>query len=168
MDEKNLKKLWIISIFVILVLFSMYLVFSKEDKSPNVESSNQEKYSLVQNYNDFWTVDSCIYRFLTYVQGSNSDALMKVLSENYINNNNITTSNVLSKLNIISGNINFSSQKMFVEEVNKNISKYYVFGFLERDIMDDFPQKYDTYYIVILDKNEKIFSIEPYDGKIFR
>ena len=55
MEEKNLKRIWIISIFIILILFSMYLVFSKDKTIISENNNTNEKYSIVKNYNDFYT-----------------------------------------------------------------------------------------------------------------
>ena len=58
MNDKNLKKIWLISIFVLLILFSMYLIYiNKEDKNVN-EISSSVKYEIVKNYNDFYTIFS--------------------------------------------------------------------------------------------------------------
>lgn len=168
MEEKNLKKIWIISIFVILILFSMYLVFSQERTLDSENNNTKENYSIVKNYNDFYTVNSCVYRYLTYIQSSNKDALLKVLSDDFISKKGINKNNVLNNVDSLSGNVSFSSQKMFVEELSQNVFKYYVYGFIEKDIMDDFPERKEGFYIVVLDKKNEVFSIEPYDGKVFR
>lgn len=166
MNDKNLKKIWLISIFVLLILFSMYLIYiNKEDKNVN-EISFSVKYEIVKNYNDFYTVNSCVYRYLTYLQ-SNPNALLKVLDDNYIKANNINENNIYNYLTKYEGNLSFSSKKMYEEKISSNIYKYYVYGYVEKDIMDSFPEKQEAYFIVKLDKKNNIFTIEPYDGKIF-
>lgn len=167
MKEKNLKIVWLVSIFVLLFLFAIYLInINKDDMSSDV--SNSKNYEIVSNYGDFYTVNSCVYRYLTYVQSSNTSALLKVLDDDYVSKNGINSANIYNYLTKYDGNVNFSSQKMYVEKVSKNIYKYYVYGYVEKDIMDSFPEKYDAYFIVILDKKENIFTIEPYNGEIFR
>lgn len=167
MKEKQLKKLWLISIFVLLVLFSMYLIYiNKEDKSKNISSSKQT-YQIVKNYNDFYTVNSCIVRYLAYLQGSNVSSLLKVLDDDYIKNNNINENNIFNYLNKYEGNVNFSSKKMYEEKESSNVYKYYVYGYVEKDILNSFPEQYKSYFIVRLDKKNNVFTIEPYNGDIF-
>ena len=71
-------------------------------------------------------------------------------------------------LNVYEGNISFNSRKMFEEEVNKDITKYYVYGYVEKDVIDSVPEQIEAYFIVKLDKKNKLFSISPYSGEVFR
>lgn len=167
MEEKNLKKVWLISIFVLLIAFSMYLIYINKDKDNNISNGNSVKYEIVKNYNDFYTVNSCVYRYLTYLQSSNTDALMKVLDENFISNNGINENNVYNYLTSYEGNLSFSSKKMYEEKISSNVYKYYVYGYVEKDVMDSFPEQIQSYFIVRLDKKNNIFTIEPYSGDIF-
>ena len=169
MNEKNLKRVWLISIFGLLVAFSMYLIYINNDDNVDTNiSNNSEKYTIVKNYSNFYTVNSCVYRYLTYLQAKDSEALMKVLSDDYIKLNNINSNNVFNYLTIYEGNLNFSSEKMYEEIISKNITKYYVYGFVEKDIMGSISEKTEAYFIVVLDRKNSLFTIEPYDGAIFR
>ena len=87
--------------------------------------------------------------------------------------NEITQENVLDLFFDVTETSTFVSQKMYYEYINKNTNKYYVQGYIqENQLFDDellTNQDYETvYFIVYLDSNENIFSIEPYDGKIFK
>lgn len=166
MKENNLKKIWLISIFVLLIAFSMYLVFINRDEA-SFDSETHAKYEIVKNYNDFYTVNSCVFRYITYLQSSDADALLKVLDEDYIKENSINKDNVLNTLVKYDGNVTFSSKKMYEEKESSTVYKYYVYGYVEKDVMDSFPEQIETYFIVRLDKKNNIFTIEPYDGKIF-
>ena len=57
---------------------------------------------------------------------------------------------------------------MYEEKISANIYKYYIYGFIEKDVMDSFPEQKEAYFIVKLDKKNNIFTIEPYSGEIFR
>lgn len=165
--EFNFKNIWLLSIVVILVAFSIYLInINKDDDISNL--TDKESYNIVNNYNDFYTVNSCVYRYLTYLQSKNVDSLLKVLNEDFINSNGINESNIFNYLTFYEGNLNFSSKKMYEEKVNSNITKYYVYGYVEKDVLDSFPEQIEAYFIVMLDEEEKIFSIQPYNGEIFR
>lgn len=168
MEIKNLKKIWLISIFVLLLSFSMYLVYiNKEDNKTNNNVTNKNKYEIVENYNDFYTVNSCITRYMIYLYEKDSSSILKVLDEKFITNNGINENNVFNYLNFSKSNT-FKSLKMYEEKVNKNVVKYYVYGYAVQEIMDEMPIYEDAYFIVFLDKNEGVFSIYPYDGEIFK
>ena len=167
MDDKILKKIWLLSIVIILIAFSIYLI-NKEDIRINTNSLKGESVQIVKNYNDFYTVNSCIYRYLTYLQNNDTNSLLKVLNEDFIRTNGINSTNIYNYLISYDGNVNFNSKKMYYEEMSSNVIKYYVYGYVEKDIMDSFPEQIDAYYIVILDKENKVFSIQPYNGEIFK
>ena len=62
MNEKNLKRVWLISIFGLLVAFSMYLIYINNDDNVDTNiSNNSEKYTIVKNYSNFYTVNSCVF-----------------------------------------------------------------------------------------------------------
>ena len=167
MKEKNLKKMWLISIFVILVLFSMFLLRNNNNSNDN-DSLEKINYTIVSDYNRFYTVNSCVYRYLTYLQSKDINSLIKVLDSNFMEENGITKENVLNFLNAYEGNLNFNSKKMFEEKINDDITKYYVYGYVEIDVMDSFPERNDAYFIVNLDQKNQRFSIHPYNGEIFK
>lgn len=167
MDDKKLKKIWLFSIFIIIVLFAVYIINLNDDNFSN-EVEHKENYSIVNDYNSFYTVNSCIYRYLTYLQSNSTNSLMNLLDEDFIKNNNINEGNVLNYLTKYEGNLNFNSRKMYEEKVNSNITKYYVYGYVEKDIMDSFPEQNEAYFIVKLDKKNEIFTIMPYNGDIFK
>ena len=167
MKEKKEVNLWLISIVVILVLFSIYLINLQDDKKNNI-SKDEEKYHIVSNYNKFYTVNSCVYRYLTYLQANNTNSLLKVLDEDFISNNGINENNLYNFLTKYEGNLNFNSKKMYEEKINTNITKYYVYGYVEKDVMDSFPEKVEAYFIVNLDEKNSVFTIQPYNGEIFR
>lgn len=168
MDEKKFKNIWLICIFVLLILFTAYLLYIRENNNTNVDTLQNEKISIVTNYNNFYTVNSCVYRYLTYLQNNDSSSLLKVLDDDYINSKNINVSNVYDFLTRYDGNVNFNSRKMYEEQVSNNVTKYYVYGYVERDIMDSFPEQIDEYFIVKLDSKNQTFTIQPYDGDIFK
>ena len=67
----------------------------------------------------------------------------------------------------------FVSKKMYYQNINDNITKYYVYGVIEKN---EFSEEYsidnsetkDAYFIVYLDSNNKTFSVEPSSLDIFK
>lgn len=165
-----MKKNNIILVIILVLLFAvaLTLVYLEKRDGKDALVTENKKVSVLKNYNEFYTVNSCVYRYLTYVQSRNSDSLLKVLDDSFVKNNNINSTNVLNFINVYEENINFNSRKMFYEKVNSHITKYYVYGYVEKDIIDDDPLRYEAYYIVNLDSKNKVFSIMPYSGELFK
>lgn len=92
-----------------------------------------------------------------YIRGRIYD----LLSENYINKNNITKNNVYSYVENITENVNFCMLDAKVIK-NDNINQYIIYGFIESAENEFITNKY---YIINLDENNNIFSVEPISKK---
>ncbi len=164
--ELNKKNIILISVVLGLLILANILIHL--ERNSNKENVQEEKIRLVDNYSNFYTVSSCVYRYLTYLQSKDTDSLMKVLDEEFITSNGVNENNVYNFLNTYETNVSFNARKMMEEKINNNITKYYVYGYVEKDIIDNSPEQIDAYFIVKLDKQEQVFTIMPYSGEILR
>lgn len=138
----------------------------------NQEKDEENKINIVENYSEFYTVDSCVYRFTTYLSSNDTESILLSISDSYKEKNNINENNVIDKFTSVEEDSIFVAQKMYYEIINKNVTKYYVYGNIQKNQIFDNDiintlEKTSMYLIVYLDKENKTFSIEPYDGKIF-
>ena len=157
---------------IILVIVTVLVVVITFILNKDIEEPKTSQINIVTNYSNFYTVDSCLFRTVTYLSTKDKDSILLILNEEYKKNNNITEKNVLSFFPTIDENSIFTSKKMYYENLDKNIVKYYVYGnVIENKILDDdlitSEQGIDLYFIVYIDTNGSIFSIEPYNGDIF-
>lgn len=160
MKENDKKDLFIVILVILAILVPLitYLI----DSQKKVE----ENYKIVTDYNDFYTVSSCISRVIDYINSDNSDSLLLVVNDNYKKKNKIDIDNVKSIFNEVLDNSNFVPKKMYYFQ-NNDIKKFYVYG---KNVIEDFDgiiEQKDIYFVVYLNIAKKTFSIEPYDGKIF-
>ena len=92
------------------MLFSIFLYnnrFGNKTVNNNKESG---KINLLSDYSRFFTVNSCIYKYISYLQSKYTDSLMKVIDVNYIINNNIYKITVL----LYKYNCRISKSKEFI------------------------------------------------------
>ena len=78
----------------------MYL--KKEDKIQ--VNSKEPVYRLVNDYSKFFTINSCVYKYITFLSSNKPDEVLNVLDKDFINQNNITLDNIynyVSKLDVI-------------------------------------------------------------------
>ena len=165
MKDKSKLTAIILVVVTILVVVLTYIF----DKDKEIEKN---KIEIVTNYSNFYTVNSCLYRTITYITSQDKDSLLLILSDNYKNENKIDKNNVINLFDTIETDSTFVSKKMYYEKLNNNITKYYVYGHIEKNqiVDDEFTNKSEykeMYFIVYLDSNNKTFSIEPYSGEIF-
>lgn len=165
--DKNLK-LVIALIVIMAVLAGINQIFFKDKAKVKEDKVNQDEILLVDDYNRFYTVSSCVSKYLNYLAANNTEKLLVLLSNEYKTENNITESNIYTFIPKITGNRNFSPKKMYQQRLNQTIYKYYVYGTIEKDSLNTSSSKEDYYIIVILDESTMTFAIEPYDGSMFK
>ena len=123
----------------------------------------------VKNATSYFTVQSCVNKYLGYIVEKNADALYSILDNSYIEKNNIDANNVLDKVEKYDESITFKAESMGMEQLDDNNIKYYAEGIIRRDAMvenyeDEKNQEIvnDNFKIVvILNTEKKIFSIIP-------
>lgn len=173
--RKNLL-LIIISVLIIITVIICILLNviknTKNEENTNTQINNNtvsqidtKELKEVKSATEYFTVQSCVNKYLTYIGGKNASSILKILDAEYINNNNITEKNVLNNVGNISEMVIFEAKKMYVEQIDENSNKYYVTGILKRDSMDDengLKVIKDNFNIAIkLDFENMIFSVIP-------
>lgn len=168
-DIKNNKNIILLVILVMLMFVGIALYNYREGSSVVEEPvKEKESYILLKDYSRFFTVNSCVYKYVQYLQKEDFDSLFKVLDEDYISRTGINKNNLYSFLpNISDGVYNYVSKKIYYEKINDNLIVYYVHGYLEKNVMDSVGIKEYHDYEVILDTKNETFSISPYNGNLF-
>ena len=166
MNEEKNKKIFLIILVIAVLCLGIYKLFF-EGKKIKEESIDTETISIVTNPNDFYTVSSCVSKYLSYLSIGDTEKIFILLSDEYKKNNEVTKDNLYIFLNQLSGVYNFNPKKMFVQQINKNVYKFYVYGVISEEMMDLASDETDFYIVVILDRENTTFSIEPYDGNVF-
>lgn len=168
MEFKLTKKNIIVIIIFIILMFSGLLLYNY--RNPEVKKNNNNKISLVKEYGRFFSISNAADKYISYLKKQDKNNLMLILNKKYIEINNITNQNIISKLNFPNKNSesNFEARKMYQENINKYIIRYYIYGYLTKNLMEEYSRPKDYYLIIDLDVKNKTFEVTPYDGKIFK
>ena len=157
---KNRKILFII-IFGILAIIVLLISFFGESNVDN-------KIKIVKSSSKFYTVSSCVNRYLSYLYAEDVDNLLILLDNNYKKKNDINSNNFFDKISKLDNNYSFEARKMYEQVINDNVTKYYVKGYLIKEgINSYYNDKKDFYLIVNLDTKNSTYSVIPYEGDIF-
>lgn len=169
---KNIKKLIIILIIIcIIVLISILIIINKLKNEVENDYANEvpmeidqqyeeelnQKLSIVQSENDFFTLESQIQKFFLYYKVENKEALYEIIQNQYIENNGITIENSIETLS----NIYQNKENNFVLEIaymRESMSKiiYYTKGIIDNDNTST-----NCYMTVYWDQDNSSFSIKP-------
>ena len=155
------------------ILIAMTLVFVGATIVIIVNKDNKKDYSnvkIIDNSTQYYSVSAIVDKYIHYLNEKNKDKIIDMLDINYKENNHINKNNVLKNLKSSSdSNISFLGDIMYYEELNENLDKVYVSGFIQRVSLDSFEVVGNFYIIVLMDKDNNTFSIIPDDdGKQFK
>lgn len=161
--KKSDYKLLIICISLVIISLIIFRIrnFKEEDRKNPQQSKSQ--FQLVDDYSRFFTVESCIYKYIVYLESEDFDNLFKVLDTDYIKKNNINSDNIYNFISKLEGSNSFVSKEMYYKNINDDFIRYYVYGELYKDDIDSSSKIGINYYIVDLDLKNNLFSIAPID-----
>lgn len=181
----------VVLVILLLFGALIYIYNSEQTKQEEIEITktnidDEDKINekiQVTDEGDFYTINNCIYNYLNVINKNNSAYYKKtdegkrvlaldeeeiktkvynILSEKYIEDNDIKKESVFNYVDDINKDEIFVPLKMYVKKEN-NIEKYIVYGIVE-DINNTFEK--ELYIYVNLDKNNKTFSVEPILNKV--
>ncbi len=167
------KNLLIIIVILIIGIICIWNLLNKENNQENNITQNevleQNEYTEVKSATSFFTVQECVNKYLNYIVEEDEKSIYRILDEQYINDFNVTESNVLNKVEDINESVNFSAEKMYVSGLGEDYQTYYVSGTLSNDGEDLIDTEVEKLNITInLDLDNMIFSVIPYGyGGIF-
>lgn len=178
---KKLKLVIILLIMCVLLMLLFYIATKKENANNTIiNNSNEIIYKKdttniheVKGATSYFTVQSCVNKYLNYLAQKDKNSLYKILDSTYIHKFQITQDNVLNSLEDLSGNINFEATKMYYETISDTEKAYYVKGTIEKEEIREDVTNYSiinkNFYITIrLDTDNMIFSVIPsVEGGIF-
>lgn len=151
----------LIIIFGILAIVLLFIRFFST-------GNDSSKVYIVKSSSKFYTVSGCVNRYLNYLYNEDIDNLIILLDDSFIKDNNVSKKNLFDKISKLDGKYTFEARKMYEQVLSKNVTKYYIKGYLVKEgINSNINDKIDYYLIIILDVNNSTYSVIPYDGDIF-
>lgn len=162
----------IIALLIIIVLAIIIIMDNIQDdnnqKQSNIiiEQNQNKEIEKVQSASAYFTVQSCINKYIGYVTSKDTDSILKLLDSGYIMQNNITENNVLEKIEDISGFVIFEAEEMYVENIDSNNKIYYVLGTLKQEGLETYTTIDTEFYITVnMNFDDNIFSIIPFGNE---
>ena len=152
---KNKKNIILIVVFVLCLTILIVLV-NKKDKNNNVNVNNtKEIYSLVKDYDDFYTIENCANKFYGYLGSNNIISVNKLLDEEYLNSNQFVNS-------YIDKNVSIKVNEMYNYKNN-----YYLKGDVYEELKSGVNKLNEEYLLIKLSNDSKLFTIIPINKRIY-
>lgn len=164
MDKTSFK------IFLVVIIFSLLIFGGLFAFSLYQNSLEEEKIEVeyVTNANIFFTVESCVNKYIGLIVAKDSTSLYNVIDDKYKEDNGITINNVLANNIKLSGNYSFTAQQMLQDKKEKYT--YYVKGnLIEESFTDDgfTNEKIEYGLIVKLNVDNNTYSVIPSEVEVY-
>ena len=161
-----------ISIILVVLLISLVFILAIVERINYQKSlSGKIKYDLVKDASEFFTVDDCANRYITYLSSGDTKNLLAIMNEDYVNENGLNSNNIINRLdtaNFNSHEVSFRTKKMLVRYLSNAISEYYLYGEIYVDSIDDYYKMMNYYLVITVDSDTLEFNVKPYDGAVFK
>lgn len=165
MNKTSKIELSIVILLVVIFCGSFIYMKSMEVMKDN-ENINTDVVALA-DVNRFFTIDSAISKYFSYITLKDGESLLSILDEDYISRNNITTANIYQFVGNYNSNIKTSLEEAYRVSSYKNIYKYYTKVVLNEETLYDSTLQGYNYYIVTINENELTYAIEPISEIIY-
>lgn len=146
---KNKYNVILLGVFIISLII-LVIILNLNNKENNIKEDNiKGTYSLVKDYNDFYTIENCANKYYGYLGSNNLDNLNKLLDEEYKNNNQFTN-------NYIDKNVGIKINEMYNYKNN-----YYLKGYVYEELKNGVNKLNEEYLLIKLSNDSKLFTITP-------
>lgn len=160
-------KIELIIIILLIAIFGISFIYMKTTERKSEEEKINTEVIALADVNRFFTIDSAVSKYFSYITSKNSDSILQVLDKDYVERNNITSSNVYNFVGNYDFNIKINLEEAYQVSTYKNVYKYYVKVALKLETLYDSTLQDYAYYIVTINENELTFAIEPISSNIY-
>lgn len=166
MEDKKKEKILILFILIGLVVLIITKIISYYNSKNKIDYD--DSIIVLNDNSKFFVVSSCVDKLIKYTMSKDSQNVLKLLEESYKQSNNIDENNVLNYFPILNGNYSFSARKIYQQQISSTTYKYYVYGNYYQELISGIGDKQPLYLVVYLYTENMTFSVEPYDGTLFK
>lgn len=158
--SENERKVLIVWLIIGLIVFLCVLFINIRHKSKDsIEAITTPGTNYVNNRSRYYTVKNAINKYYSYKNAKDYDAVLKILSENYIKNNHIDKETLTTYIGESTSYLSYDTGIMCLKNAKDGVYTYVVEG-IETE-MNTGKELNKIYYEVILDGNTFLFSITP-------
>ena len=161
LSEKQKNIIEIIIAIVILILFIGYRIYENYSKTKKEMFLSQQK-TIVTDDSRFFTVLSCVNKYLNTIQNGNPNEILLILNDEYKEENGINIDNYQNFVPSLdkSSIYDYEGTEMYQKRISKNVVEYYVYGNIKENNMVDAPVRTKYNLTVVLYENEFVYSIK--------
>lgn len=162
-DQRKVLLMWaFLGVFILIVVYFVTSYVVKEVKYGDKKDKN---YSIVKDYNRYYTVTGAINKYYSYLNTKSTDDLFLIINNTYLADNEITRENLLDKIKTYDTLVSYQGSLMCKKQLHTGVVSYYVSG----DVVSSSKgTKIDkVFYDVTMDENNMTFDLKEIDSVSF-
>lgn len=163
--EKKTLLVWFIVAVIFLLILIVFKIINPEFTLRKKTDYSKNKYSLVTDYNRYYTVSTAINKYYAFINAHEYESVYHILDEEYIKENNIDSTTVINYISDTDKSLSYRSQLMCSKDIADGITSYIVKG--EEGSMNSLESDKTLYYQIILDGNSFHYSVRPIEEGYF-
>lgn len=133
-----MKKKVLIILVILLIILCGILIYMKFIGNSNTQTYNKpenevtkQKIEKVKSDVAYFTVQSCVEKYINYLSEGNNEIIYNLLDNDYIKKYNVTKLNVKNYVEQVYEMSTFKTKQMYVENIDNDNQIYYVKGILQ-------------------------------------
>lgn len=163
MAKENKVKFGIVAFVIILSLILIIFAFHLAQDHNSENNDNPYKMEKVTEYGIFFSIVNNINKYLFYSYSKNSSALINILNKDYLKKNNITISNVLSKIANYENSPSFKAKEIYFKDIDDNYLCYAKGDIVYEEYEGIVTYKENVDFLILLDYTNFTIEIYPLD-----
>lgn len=167
LSETERKTLFVWAIVAIIIFLIVLLITSKQvkNKKEQVENLVAPGTREIIDRSRYYTIKGALEKYYSYINMKDKDAVVKILSEKYVKEKEITKDNVDKFVKFEDFSKTIKTNIICLKKVNKGVYTFAVSGVeISRNTNELID---DIYYEVELDGNTSLFSVKPIEEKVY-
>ncbi len=158
MKSETKTKIFIVTIIMIVcILFCSILFLFQKNPKPIEKEPLSLSTTPVNEYSTFFAIVNDLNQYFRYIKEQNKDAVYSLLFESFILENDITTTNIFSKIKLENEDQIVQAQNIYYQEINGNYL-YLVEGNL---LVNSFEEN------TVINENFQIFILMDYENSTY-
>ena len=165
MSQENKIKFIIFGILILLcfIITSAFLILLKDDKTPKNPPEQKIPFDMqpVSEYSYFFSQVNNINKYLNYNKNKNNIALYNTLAKEFIDTNQITIDNILTKIELYNESPTFKAKEMYYKEQDNKFIYYLIGDITTATFEEIITLKENVKYFLLVDYNRLSMAIYP-------
>lgn len=162
------EKIEVAIIIILIIIFCSTIIYAKNvDKKVDSEKIDNT-VSPLKDVNRYFSIDSAISKYISYVESQDKSAILKILNSKYIKDNQITTDNLFNYITAYETTYKSNTREIYQVSKHDNIYKYYAKVRINNELLDSSNFVRFDYFEITIDEENLTFAIEPISSIIYQ